>query len=61
MDAKRTSALVASLAFLTAAGGIALAQQTAMSFFVTSAGPGKGGDLGGLAGADDHCQIRRHV
>ncbi len=56
MDAKRTSALVASLAFLTAAGGIALAQQTAMSFFVTSAGPGKGGDLGGLAGADDHCQ-----
>ena len=56
MDAKRTSALVASLAFLTAAGGIALAQQTATSFFVTSAGPGKGGDLGGLAGADAHCQ-----
>lgn len=27
-----------------------------MSFFVTSAGPGKGGDLGGLAGADKHCQ-----
>ena len=27
-----------------------------MSFFVTSAGPGKGGDLGGLAGADQHCQ-----
>ncbi|MCM2254000.1 MAG: hypothetical protein NDJ19_16680 [Ramlibacter sp.] len=27
-----------------------------MSFFVTSAGPGKGGDLGGLAGADRHCQ-----
>ena len=31
------------------------AQQTAMSFFVTSAGPGKGADLGGLAGADRHC------
>jgi hypothetical protein len=28
----------------------------AMGFFVTSAGPGKGGDLGGLAGADAHCQ-----
>ncbi|HET9904330.1 MAG TPA: lectin [Xanthobacteraceae bacterium] len=27
-----------------------------MSFFVTSEGPGKGGDLGGLAGADAHCQ-----
>jgi hypothetical protein len=27
-----------------------------MSFFVTSVGPGKGGDLGGLAGADAHCQ-----
>lgn len=27
-----------------------------MSFFVTSAGPGKGGNLGGLAGADAHCQ-----
>jgi len=26
------------------------------SFFVTSAGPGKGADLGGLAGADAHCQ-----
>lgn len=27
-----------------------------MTFFVTSAGPGKGGDLGGLDGADRHCQ-----
>ncbi|MFO1224808.1 MAG: hypothetical protein U1E90_17075 [Burkholderiaceae bacterium] len=27
-----------------------------MSFFVTSTGSGKGGDLGGLAGADRHCQ-----
>jgi hypothetical protein len=27
-----------------------------MSFFVTSAGPGNGADLGGLAGADKHCQ-----
>ena len=27
-----------------------------MTFFVTSVGPGKGGDLGGLAGADRHCQ-----
>jgi hypothetical protein len=27
-----------------------------MSFFVTSVGSGKGGDLGGIAGADTHCQ-----
>ena len=27
-----------------------------MTFFVTSAGSGKGADLGGLAGADRHCQ-----
>jgi len=27
-----------------------------MSFFITSVGLGKGGDLGGLAGADAHCQ-----
>ncbi len=26
-----------------------------MSFFITSANPGKGADLGGLAGADAHC------
>src|SRR4051812_28836619 len=34
----------------------AQAQQPNMSFFVTSAGPGKGADLGGLEGADRHCQ-----
>ncbi len=32
------------------------AQQANMSFFVTSHGPGKGADLGGLKGADAHCQ-----
>ena len=32
------------------------AQQNAMSFFITSVGLGSGGNLGGLAGADRHCQ-----
>jgi hypothetical protein len=32
------------------------AQQAAMTFFVTSVGKGNGADLGGLAGADAHCQ-----
>jgi hypothetical protein len=48
------AALIA-LAILPAASR-AEAQQSSMSFFVTSAGPGKGADLGGLAGADAHCQ-----
>jgi hypothetical protein len=30
--------------------------QSKMTFFVTSVNPGKGADLGGLAGADAHCQ-----
>src|SRR5260221_11758064 len=34
----------------------AQAQSSTMTFFVTSVGSGKGGDLGGLAGADAHCQ-----
>src|SRR5262249_27563145 len=32
------------------------AQQNPMSFFVTSVGLGNGGNLGGLSGADRHCQ-----
>ena len=31
-------------------------QQTNMTFFVTSVGSGKGADLGGMEGADRHCQ-----
>jgi Collagenase NC10 and Endostatin len=34
----------------------AFAQSADTSFFLTSNGPGKGGDLGGIAGADRHCQ-----
>ena len=34
----------------------AAAQPANMTFFVTSHGPGKGANLGGLAGADKHCQ-----
>jgi hypothetical protein len=43
-------------AIVLSMGGIASAQQAQMTFFVTSAGPGKGADLGGLDGADKHCQ-----
>ena len=34
----------------------AQAQQTTMTFFITSVGPGKGADLGGIEGADRYCQ-----
>ena len=50
--------LVASI-FLSAMGTYAAIGQDTdarMSFFLTSMGPGKGADLGGLAGADQHCQ-----
>jgi hypothetical protein len=46
--------VAACLAFLCVAP--AWAQQANMTFFVTSVGLGKGADLGGLAGADKHCQ-----
>ncbi|HEX6692818.1 MAG TPA: hypothetical protein VF110_16890 [Burkholderiales bacterium] len=46
--------LLVAAAFLSAS---AYAQSSKdMSFFVTSAGPGKGADLGGVKGADQHCQ-----
>jgi hypothetical protein len=48
------------LLFLAAAVAMiatgAAAENAPMSFFVTSQGPGNGADLGGLAGADKHCQ-----
>jgi hypothetical protein len=56
---KRTRIATATvLASLVAAGFGCAGLQTSepMSFFVTSVGKGNGGDLGGLAGADAHCQ-----
>ena len=53
---KLTASLAAS--FVLAAlglGGCADTPQSRMTFFVTSVGSGKGADLGGLAGADQHC------
>ncbi len=47
--------LILTALALAAGGCAALAQDNSMSFFVTSAGSGKGADLGGLAGADAHC------
>jgi hypothetical protein len=51
-------AILASTAVLVL-GGTAGGQGSRgdMTFFITSAGSGKGGDLGGLAGADKVCQV----
>ena len=45
---------VAAVAAWSATAGHA--QQAQMTFFVSSVGKGNGADLGGLAGADAHCQ-----
>jgi len=46
--------LTSTLLFLTS---ISSAQDNSLSFFVTSIGSGNGADLGGLTGADAHCQM----
>jgi hypothetical protein len=55
MTAVRLGAPLAACLALLGVAPVA-AQQANMSFFVTSVGVGKGADLGGLAGADKHCQ-----
>ncbi len=49
---------ILTVAAIAAAGTVLLHAQASpqMSFFITSVGSGKGADLGGLTGADAHCQ-----
>lgn len=57
MHKKTGFSILASVALLALGLSASLqAQQANMSFFITSVGLGKGADLGGLAGADRHCQ-----
>jgi hypothetical protein len=59
MNRRTGLSIVASVALLLSLGGSTggQAQQSEISFFITGAGPGKGGDLGGLNGADQLCQL----
>jgi hypothetical protein len=52
----RVCFIPATAAFVVLAAQPASAQSAATSFFVTSNGIGNGGNLGGLAGADNYCQ-----
>jgi hypothetical protein len=55
-NAMRMSVLASAALMALTLSGSGQAQQNNMTFFITSVGSGKGGDLGGLAGADAHCQ-----
>ena len=48
--------IAATTALFLHAGSALVAQNQPMSFFITSVGPGNGANLGGLKGADAHCQ-----
>ena len=48
--------LVVALLLVGFGSGAVLAQDSQMTFFITSVGSGNGADLGGLEGADRHCQ-----
>ena len=52
---KRIVVLGFAVALLAPNVASVTAQSNTMTFFITSAGPGKGGDLGGITGADAHC------
>ena len=54
-NATRLGVLASAALIALSLSGSGQAQQN-MTFFVSSVGSGKGGDLGGLAGADAHCQ-----
>lgn len=60
--AKRVAVIGGAVIVLVGCTGMELSQSTSnagtgdMTFFVTSVGLGKGADLGGLEGADKHCQ-----
>src|SRR4029453_13492941 len=59
MNERITFVILVMVTVLAVSGSTgAQAQQGEMTFFVTSAGSGKGGDLGGLAGADQICLMR---
>jgi len=62
---RMTGGVAASMALLlagctgmaqTQSSGAQQSTASPMTFFITSAGSGKGADFGGLAGADKHCQ-----
>src|SRR5262249_30051610 len=56
MTSRLALSFLAGVALAGLGSTAAPAQQNAMTFFVSSVGSGDGANLGGLAGADAHCQ-----
>jgi hypothetical protein len=63
MQTKLNTIITVTLCSLLGIGAAIIAGRTTaaqgaakMGFFITSAGPGDGANLGGVAGADKHCQ-----
>ena len=56
---KKSIGVLAALAlvtFLLIPSAVSGQNQQPMGFFITSVGPGDGGNLGGRGGANQHCQ-----
>lgn len=47
---------ISLITFLSVSVHVFADEHDQMGFFITSTGPGQGADLGGLTGADEHCQ-----
>jgi hypothetical protein len=53
---RRVCILAATIVLALQGGSVWAQNKTSLSFFITSVGSGDGANLGGLAGADAHCQ-----
>jgi hypothetical protein len=53
---RKVCILAAAVVLASQSGSVLAQNKTPLSFFITSVGSGDGANLGGLAGADAHCQ-----
>jgi hypothetical protein len=53
---RKVCILAAAVVLASQSGSVLAQNKTPLGFFITSVGSGDGANLGGLAGADAHCQ-----
>jgi hypothetical protein len=53
---RKVSVIIAAVVLALQGGSVLAQNKTPLGFFITSVGSGNGANLGGLAGADAHCQ-----